>query len=211
MSRPALGSLCALIIAACASSPAPRLYVLTAPLGPTSTPTAATATATATAGIRIQLLPVSIPDYLDNEEILVRQGEHELRASSTGQWGERLSEGVTHALGASLKARLPGYVIDTGRTIDLGAQQITVIVDTLDCWSDGRCSLGAHWHLREPGGEPGQAEGRATFVTKVSPSGDAADAAVISGLAAAVAQLADRLASYVLDSARPLPPQPRRL
>ena len=38
----------------------------------------------------VELKPVSLPDYLNSTDILLRDGQNELTASPTGRWGERL-------------------------------------------------------------------------------------------------------------------------
>jgi len=195
MSRLMVSALCVLLVAGCVSFPMPRTYVLGAPLDTSSPATGSTPLN------RIQLTSVSVPDYLDSEDILVRQGAHELHTSTTGQWGERLSAGLTHALSADLATHLPGYLVETGPPMDAMAWQLSVKVDSLDSWSDGHCVLSVQWTLRRAIGGAVQLDGQAVLVGKAEASAIAGDAAVISGIAATVAQLADTLAHAVIGSA----------
>jgi len=94
-----------LVLAACASSPPPRTFVLSAPAEPV-------AGVLNEAGRPIVELPtVALPDYLDSTDILLRDGRNELKPSPTARWGERLSVGITHALEVALTRRLPGVLV----------------------------------------------------------------------------------------------------
>ena len=63
----------------------------------------------------LEIRPVSVPDYLDTRDILIRQGPNEISASTTGRWAERLSFGIAHALAAALAKRLPQLAVTTIR------------------------------------------------------------------------------------------------
>ena len=83
--------------------------------------------------LELQLERVLVPDYLDTTDILSRVGEHELHASSSGRWGERLSLGIMHALWADLAIRLPQDRVTLARPAEKSARQILVNVDDVRC------------------------------------------------------------------------------
>ena len=95
----------------------------------------------------IRLLPVSVPDYLDTQDILLRSGRNEVKANPTGRWAERLSVGLTHALAAALASRLPAADIVANRPIVPPAQQILVDVETFEISPDGQCQLTGRWTI----------------------------------------------------------------
>jgi uncharacterized protein len=143
----------------------------------------------------LQLRPVSVPDYLDTREILRRDRQNEVTASSTGLWAERLSVGVTHALAASLTTDLPGVVIVTGQPEAPPSRQIVVDVLEFEIGDHERCLLTARWtSLSGDGGKVLRRESD-SFVEQAAPPGD-------MGVAAAMTRAIDRLALRIVATSR---------
>jgi uncharacterized lipoprotein YmbA len=184
-----------LLLAGCAAPPLPRIYVL-------STPTSPVADVVNEAGRPVVELPtVALPDYLDSTDILLRDGQNELKPSQTGRWGERLSLGITHALEVSLARRLPGVLVTHSAMPGQPAVSLLVNVEAFDVHPDGQCVLTARWMIPGDDGQAATISQQGTFVTKAAGSAGAAgapaalsDAAIVSAMAAAVDQLADRIA-----------------
>jgi uncharacterized lipoprotein YmbA len=189
-----------LCLAACSSTPPPRIYLLTPPL-----PSAAPAPSPVLPVPRIVMSRVRVPDYLDTTDILLRDGTREVKVSETGRWGERLSHGLTRALAADLGARLPGALgtFDPSST----QRQVQVSVDALDLWADGRCAMTATWTIVDPAASRAVADGTGTFAA--APEGSfrgGADGGVVDSMAHAVDALADAIAASIRQgSASPLP------
>jgi uncharacterized lipoprotein YmbA len=186
-------------VAACISSPVRATYVLSHAVDPPME------TKSATGGPVVQLQRVLVPDYLDTTDILERVGRYELKSSSTGDWGERLSLGITHALGSDLAVRLPLHRVTLGHPGERSARQILVGVDRFDVWGDGHCVLTANWTILEGYSGTVLTEGRGNFVATAPARGGHAggDGAVVASMADAVGQLADNIAL----AAKELPPQ----
>ena len=178
------------VVAACISSPVPATYVLSHAVDFTRETESAS-------GPVVQLQRVLVPDYLDTTDILERVGEYEVKASSTGRWGERLSLGITHALGSDLAIRLPMNRVTLDHPADKSVRRILVSVDRFDVWADGHCVLTANWSIVEPHSGAVLTEGRGNFVTTPVRGGNPSDGAVVAGMADAVNQLADSIASAV--------------
>ena len=142
----------------------------------------------------LRLARVLVPNYLDTTDILMRAGEHELRSSQTGRWGERLSAGVTRALQADLADRVPARIVVGAQPTGKNVREILVTVNTFDVWADGRCILTADWTLPEKDGPDAALTGHGAFTTPAG-GGSPGDAAVLSAMANAVSQLADGIAS----------------
>ncbi len=164
----------ALLLSACAANPPMAIYLL--PTGPE--------TASGLGPATVQIQRVIIPDYLDTTDIVLRYGPHQMKASATGEWGQRLSAGIAQALRTDLAALLPGDVVTLGPNIDGGARQVVVTVDALDMWPDGKCTLVAHWTA---------GAGAAHGVFSAPPHAASNDVTRVAGLAAAIAQLARRI------------------
>lgn len=172
---------------ACGSYPLPRLYVL-------GERTAPPAGVVSRAGQPIiQLKAVTVPDDLDSTDIVRREGANRAIASPTGQWKDRLSVGVTIALAADLRRRLPDVIIETDPT---GApeRKIIVQVERFEIGSDGVCSLTARWRMSDPRGNGAGESEEGTFVEGPGRSDDAAAAAAMT---AAIDQLAEHVAATV--------------
>jgi uncharacterized protein len=153
-------------------------------------------------GSELQLERVLVPDYLDTTDILWRAGEHELKESSSGRWGERLSLGIMHALWADLAVRLPQDRVMLAGPVERSARQIRVNVEAFDVWPQGHCVLAANWTILDSDRTVVLAAGRGTFVVPPDRSGKPSDGAVVSGMAEALRRLADSIAP----AAKALPP-----
>jgi uncharacterized lipoprotein YmbA len=175
-----------LCTAACSSGAPRRTYLLTPPIDPTA-PT------TTTPKPRLEVRRILIPDYLDSTDILTRSGSDEIKASATGRWGERLSQGLTHAVGADLAARLPQYSIVQDGSSSAG-RQLRITISALDLWQDGRCVLAASWSIVDQDSAIPVTSGSGTFESMNS-GGTAAvsDASLVDAIARTLGKLTDSI------------------
>src|SRR5713226_9261883 len=91
-----------LMSAGCVSGPSPNLYVLnTVTPRPSELPSRAKSRAVS-AGINA----VTIPEYLDRSEIVVRSSANELKTRESERWGESLAAGATRAFTENLARAL---------------------------------------------------------------------------------------------------------
>jgi uncharacterized lipoprotein YmbA len=102
-----LPGLLVLILAGCSigqRSPETRHYVLALPSdsGRISGPRAIT-------GPRVDIGPISLPAYLDREQIFIRQGgSTNVKLAEYDQWAESMSEGISRLLAEAVSVRLAG-------------------------------------------------------------------------------------------------------
>ncbi len=178
-------------VAGCIANPPPNLYVLS-----NAGDSAMEGKAVAAAPV-LQLQSVLVPDYLDTTDIRLRAGLHELKSSHTGRWGERLSLGITHALQTDLAVRLPLDTVMLAQPAEKSARQILVNVDAFDVWADGHCVLVANWTILESDSRAILITGRRTFIKPAASGGSPGDREVVAGMADAVSDLADSIASAV--------------
>lgn len=186
------GAAALLLLASCSASPLLGVYVLSTP---------STAPAAISNGInepRLQLQKVSVPDYLDSTDILLRVGKNELKASKTGQWGERLSKGMTDALAAALGRRLPGFLVTSAATHGEPGRRLLVDVEALDVQPDGRCAMSANWTVLSEDGRTVRASGRGSF--EVASAATTGDATVVAAMTNIVGQLAASVANSVSEA-----------
>jgi uncharacterized lipoprotein YmbA len=183
--REIMWPLAMLIVGGCASSPPARIYVLGNPLDSTR------AMIVQPGRSVIRLLPVSVPDYLDTEDILFHSGPNELKASPTGRWGERLSVGVTHALAADLTTRLSDNEVIVYQPVVPPAQLIVADVQIFEMRPDRQCLLTAQWTLSSGDGKHVLRRERDNFVEQAT---DASDASIAGAMSRAI----DRLAAQIV-------------
>jgi uncharacterized lipoprotein YmbA len=177
-----------LLVTACASGPRPRVYVLGGPENPVPG-------TTSDAGRPVVALRrVSLPDYLDTTDILLRDGRNEVKASPTGRWGERLSVGLTRALAETLAKRLPAVVIDQDQSGKDPARTLLISIDAVDIDANSRCVLIGHWTILGEYRRNLAAGEHATIVTSAHYP-EVGDSAVVEAIADAIDQLADRIAA----------------
>ncbi len=95
---------------------------------------------------------VTIPDELDTEDLVVRDGST-LRRSSRGRWGSRLSLGITDRLTERLGQRYKDAVVTARPLLETPAQRVLVNIGRLDVTPSGTATLDADWVVvpREPG------------------------------------------------------------
>jgi uncharacterized lipoprotein YmbA len=170
------------LIASCASPPL-TLYTLGAP---------AAASGAAPLGgkaIVIEIRRVAVPDDLDSQDILVRDGSTLVR-STLGRWASRVSLGVTSYLTARLAQRRPDALVTDQPQIEPPDYRIFVTISTLDVTTSGTATLEADWLIvpRNPAQPTRRDRGRFTSTGPV-----ATDQDVVSLYTAVLRQLADAI------------------
>jgi hypothetical protein len=126
-------------LAACGAPPL-NLYTLGAP---------AMATGAAQLGRTPEVIAVArvtVPDAIDTEDILVRDGSL-LRRSTKGRWASRLSLGITDRLTERLAERLPDALVTDRPLTDTPSMRVLVNIGRLDVTSGGVATLDADWMI----------------------------------------------------------------
>ena len=181
-----------LVLLGCSSGPAPGIQGLGAPAA------AVASVVSETGRPVVELKPVSLPDYLNSTDILLRDGQNELKASPTGRWGERLSLGVTRALAEDLARRLPRVTVLQSASDGPPAASVVTDLDAFDIQPDGRCVLTARWTILGPDRRALVGGKRATIVTMVPRDKDGVtDTGIVTAMNQAMEQLANYVASDV--------------
>lgn len=129
----------ALLLAACASPPL-KLYTLAAaPQDPDPPPQRST-------GPVIVIDRVSLPGYLDTQDLVVRRGVV-LERSLTGRWASRLSVGATDLVTNLLGMRRPDALVINTSPAGQSDYEISIHIGTLDVTSSGTAVVVADWQI----------------------------------------------------------------
>ena len=139
LSRAVAVLLSASLTTSCASPPL-SLYTLR----PSDLPTATVPVSRP--GTVIEIRRVVLPDYLDTQDILVRNG-NTLQRSPHGRWASRLSIEVTRYLTGLLAARRPNALITDQPPVATPNDRILITISNLDVTSAGRATLQANWTI----------------------------------------------------------------
>jgi uncharacterized lipoprotein YmbA len=136
---------------------------------------------------------ILVPDFLDSTDILMRSGSNEVKASSTGRWGERLSLGLTLAISADLAARMPDYsIVQDGA--GTASRQLRITINSLDLWESGRCVLTADWSIVDKDKSIPVTSGSGTFnILDLGGTKTVADQSLVDAVAGTLSKLADSI------------------
>jgi uncharacterized lipoprotein YmbA len=94
----------------------------------------------------IEVARVSIPDTIDSEDILVRDGAT-LHRSSKGRWASRLSIGITDLVTSRLAAKLPDTLVTDQPQAGPVSARLMINISRLDVSSSGAAMLSADWTI----------------------------------------------------------------
>ncbi len=187
---PAIATIAVFMALGGCASVAPRIYLLGYPSDVTPVMRDET-------GLPIiEVEPVSVPDFQDSRDILVRKGDNELVADPLARWGERLSVGMTRALTAALAKRQPDFRVTSSKPVLAAAQKVRIDVDTFEIREDGLCLLGARWSISEDGGRRTATTDYARFSVKAV---GVDTGTIVVAMTQAIDQLADRISLALND------------
>ncbi|MGS0648286.1 PqiC family protein [Komagataeibacter melomenusus] len=136
--------LSAMVLSACSSAPV-RFYTLGAPAIATGAETASTTPITESTPV-IEVERTRLPDYLDSQDIMVRNG-HEIERSGLGRWASRLSVGATDLITARLAQKWPNLFVTDQPQPDRPTWRLQLNISRLDVSRDGTSALNADWAI----------------------------------------------------------------
>jgi uncharacterized lipoprotein YmbA len=171
-----------LLSLSCAAPPL-SLYTLSPPTPSSPVPPLTSRT------VVIELRRVVLPDYLDTQDIVVRDG-NTLQRSTRGRWASRLSLAVTSYLAALLAAHRPDALITDQPQVETPNFRIFLTIGTFDVSSSGTVTLEADWSTvpRDPNRPTERQRARLTVDGSV-----ATDQDVVVLMQSVLKQLADRI------------------
>lgn len=121
----------------------------------------------------IEIRRVVVPDYLDTQDIIVRDG-NALQRSSRGRWASRLSLGITRYLTGLLATRRPDALVTDQPQVGTPNDRIFITISTLDVTRAGVVTLEADWTIvpRSPAQPTRRQRARFTAVGPVATDQD---------------------------------------
>lgn len=170
-------------------------------LGPRSDPSAffmlnATVTPQQVSGTRavLGLGPITVPSYLDRQQIVVRLSENEVALTEHDRWAEPLGENLTRSLEENLSALLPeaSFIAYPWYASDAPRYAISVQVRRFEADSAGGVELDATWRITEEGA---LVERRSTVARLPAAASDRA--AAVAALSRTVGQLSREIAAGI--------------
>jgi uncharacterized lipoprotein YmbA len=125
-------------LAACAAPPL-KVYTLDAPAvlvdtGPAQMPAS------------LEVWRIVLPDYLDTQDIVLREGS-QINRSNHARWASRLSIGATDLITARLAATRPDLFITDQPLVSPARYRLFINISRLDVSWDGTTSLAADWTI----------------------------------------------------------------
>jgi uncharacterized lipoprotein YmbA len=137
----------------------------------------------------IEVRRVAVPDYLDTQDIVVRDGNTLVR-STQGRWASRVSLGVTSFLTARLAQRRPDALVTDQPQIAPPSYRLFITISALDITKSGAATLDANWTIvpRNPAAPILRDRGHFTSTGPV-----ATDQDVVTLTEAVLRQLADAI------------------
>jgi uncharacterized protein len=137
----------------------------------------------------IEIRRVVIPDYLDTQDILVRNGNI-LQRSPHGRWASRLSIEVTRYLTGLLATRRPNALITDQLPVSTPNDRIFITISNLDVTSAGLATLEADWTI-EPQNPTQRIRRQRVRITANGPVSTDQDVVIL--MQAVLTQLADAI------------------
>jgi len=172
-----------LLFSGCASPPI-HFYTLGAPAVPGVAPSLSATTHV------MAVTRITLPDYLDTQDIVVRDGD-QIDRSPNARWASRLSQGATDLLAARLAQSWPSVFVTTQPQSGTPDNRLSVNVSRLDITHDGQGTLEADWAIIPRDEHLPIKHQRAVFTTQGNVSTDTGNAALTRNL---LEQLASRIA-----------------
>lgn len=131
-----------LLLTAC-SAPPLKLYTLA---GPSVSAGSHTQGAVQPGTPVLEIRRVSLPDYLDGQDLITRDGSS-LSRSPDGRWAERLSDGITDYLTAQIGAARPDLFVTREAPLTTSSSRLRISITRLDLPVSGPATLDATWSL----------------------------------------------------------------
>jgi uncharacterized protein len=213
MRIPSLAPAIALVLlSACVTAPPPRLYVLSSMSSPSTSPHqmaradgrepvsgAPASPRRPGASPVIGVVPVTVAQYLDRSEIIVRRSPNELQILESDRWAEPIGATATRALVENLSVLLAQNRVATAplQGSQRATYELSVDLTAFEVDEAGAAVLAGDWVLIDPASGAARAGGRLNKSIAVGreASGDAIAAAMSRNLVEASKDIAAQISA----------------
>jgi uncharacterized lipoprotein YmbA len=177
------------LLVGCAQSEPSRLYTLNAFPG--------TSNGAGMGDLAVGVGPISLPQYLDRPQIVVRAGVNRLEVAEFDRWAEPLSEAVSRVIVENIGAALGThhvYVLPRRRNprIDFAVE---IEFTRFEGSTDGKTVLVATWQVFSGGGDEPLLDNKTEVRKTVASVGDFDR--VVASLSGALADLSNEIAKGI--------------
>lgn len=180
-----------LLLASCGTTPKESFYTLSS-APPVESPASS---------VSVHVGPVSIPDAVDRNPMVIRTGPNQVDIDDFHRWAEPLKAAIPRVLAANLARELGGARVSSGRQANAGADyRVAVEVARFESSLAEGATLEASWTVTGKAGTP--VHGR-TLARAPAASGDHA------GIASAHSRALDQLAKEIAAAISPRPASSR--
>ncbi len=140
------------VLAGCASTPTPRLYVF----APRDGWQKVAVRDVESSDYTIRFAAIKLPPYLDRPQIVTRVSDNEIKVDQFNRWGIPLNQSVVELLGGAIAQELPKAYADVVPATSRQSPGYLVQVDVLrlDGFLGGPVELIAQWRVQRGGPEP---------------------------------------------------------
>jgi uncharacterized lipoprotein YmbA len=150
----------------------------------------------------VRVDPIVIPQELDRLEIVSRMGPNRLRISELDYWAAPLDDQIRRVLSDDLSTRLPPHELADPSEPAGGGPRRLLSVSITQFLADSACSVTLHadWMLRGP-----NTDNERGTESVVIPGSEPCTPPAAAQMSSALAMLADRLATTILNTAGSAP------
>jgi uncharacterized protein len=194
MLRPPLALLLsALLLSACATTPASRYYLLDPLAGPPIEKAADT-------GSRLGIGTINLPDYLSRQQLVIRAAGGRLLMRDGERWGEPLEDSVRRVLGENLSRLLgPGKLVFLPAPPGIEAsQRLQLEITAFEAGANNEVRLDARWSLSRTQGASILRESRIVLAMTTDDA-----SAMVAAMNQALLQLANEIAAESTGTSHP--------
>jgi uncharacterized protein len=175
----------AALLASCGTSPSVRYYTLSEP---------AATTVDKSGHALVALGPLSLADYLQRPQIVVRRQDQQLQVAEYDRWAETPDRAIARWLARDLDAQLAAAtVVDATTPASAPDYRVRGAIAQWDVDASANAVLVAQWEIIDRNGKPVVAMRSSRYATAIASVKDYAE--VVRGLNATLAALADEIAA----------------
>jgi hypothetical protein len=177
-----------LVLAGCAGTPQTRFYTLT----PMTLQQAGTPAVEAKK-VTVNISPVEIPDYLNRQQIVTRDGGNELKLADLDRWAGSIAESMAIVLAENLSQLLGSEQVFVHPRLQSATPDYTVALRVLqlDCVPGDQARLKAQWTVLA-GAE------RKEAITRISNITEKLEDKQYATIAAAVSRILEQLSGDIV-------------